>query len=158
LTTTMRPRDIIAGKVLAMFMVILLQEVILVGLGQFAFHVDYLREPLATLLLMINLAMFAATLGLLIGAVAQNEQRASSLGLVAMFLFSALGGAWFPLEITNQTFSTIGHLTPLAWAIDGFQNILVRSMGFSSVLLPAGVLMIYTAVCFALAAWRFRYE
>jgi ABC-2 type transport system permease protein len=75
-----------------------------------------------------------------------------------MFAFSALGGAWFPLEITGKTFSTIGHLTPLAWAIDGFQNILVRSLGLGSVVLPVGVLMVYGAICFGLAVWRFRYE
>ena len=62
-----------------------------------------------------------------------------------MFVFSALGGAWFPLEFTGQTFSTIGHLTPSAWAMDGFQNIIVRELGLSSIGLPAGILLIYAA-------------
>jgi ABC-2 type transport system permease protein len=158
LTTSMHPRDVVAGKVLAMFLVTLLQEAILVAVGQIAFHVDYLREPLATLLLMVGLALFAANLGLLIGVIAKSEQHASALGLIAMFAFSALGGVWFPLEITGKTFSAIGHLTPLAWAIDGFQNILIRSLGLSSVALPIGVLMVYGALCFGLAVRRIRYE
>ncbi len=158
LTTSLRPRDLIAGKVLAMFVMILVQEAILVLVAQFGFHVDYLREPLATLLLMVALALFAATLGLLIGALAKSEQHASALGLIGMFAFSALGGAWFPLEITGKAFSTVGHLTPLAWAIDGFQNVLVRSLGLGSVFLPVGVLIVYAALCFGLAVRRFRYE
>jgi ABC-2 type transport system permease protein len=78
--------------------------------------------------------------------------------LIAMFVFTAMGGAWFPLDITGQTFSTIGHLTPTAWAMDGFQNIVMRGLGLSSVLLPAGILLAYAVLFFGLAVWRFRFE
>ena len=78
--------------------------------------------------------------------------------LIAMFLFSALGGAWFPLAIAGQTFAGVGHLLPTAWAMDGFQNIVVRGLGLGSVLLPAGILLAYTAAFFGLAVWRFRFE
>jgi hypothetical protein len=52
------------------------------------------------------------------------EEQVIMLSMAAMFLFSALGGAWFPLEVAGAPFSTIGHLTPAAWAMDGFQNII----------------------------------
>ena len=52
--------------------------------------------------------------------------------LLAMFIFSALGGAWFPLEITRWAFSAIGHLMPSAWVMDGFLNILARGLGLTS--------------------------
>ena len=38
------------------------------------------------------------------------------------------------------------------------QNIVVRGLGLGSVLLPAGVLLAYTAAFFGLAVWRFRFE
>jgi ABC-2 type transport system permease protein len=47
---------------------------------------------------------------------------------------------------------------PTAWAMDGFQNIIVRGMGLSSVLLPAALITAFGAVFFALAVWRFQYE
>jgi ABC-2 type transport system permease protein len=75
-----------------------------------------------------------------------------------MFLFAALGGAWFPLEIAGNTFATVGHVMPTAWAMDGFQNIVVRGLGLGSVLLPAGLLLAYAAAFFSLAVWRFRFE
>jgi ABC-2 type transport system permease protein len=78
--------------------------------------------------------------------------------LVAMFVFSAMGGAWFPLNITGQAFVTIGHLTPAAWAMDGFQNIVLHGLGLSSVLLPAGILLAYAVAFFGLAVCRFRFE
>jgi ABC-2 type transport system permease protein len=75
-----------------------------------------------------------------------------------MFLFAALGGAWFPLEVAGEAFATIGHVTPTAWAMDGLQNIVVRGLGLGSVLVPAGILLAYTAIFLGVAVWQFRYE
>jgi ABC-2 type transport system permease protein len=75
-----------------------------------------------------------------------------------MFLFSALGGAWFPLEITGETFSAVGHLMPSAWAMEGFQNLILRGQGFASILMPVAVLLGYTLIFLAVAIWRFRFE
>lgn len=158
LTTPISRPKIIAGHMLAMFALVFMQELLLVLLGQFAFGLDYLRAPLATLLMMVVLALWAASLGLLIGALARKEEQVVVFTLVAMFLFSALGGAWFPLAIAGKGFSTVGHVMPTAWALDGFQNIIVRGQGLSSVLLPAAVVLAYAAGFFALAVWRFKFE
>jgi len=42
--------------------------------------------------------------------------------------------------------------------MDGFQNIILRGLGLDSVLLPAGILLVYAVVFFGLAVWRFRFE
>jgi ABC-2 type transport system permease protein len=158
LTSPMRPAEVIAGHVLAMFLVVFAQQVILVLLGQFAFGVDYLHQPWAILLMTVMLALWAASLGLLISAISRKEDQVITLSLIAMFIFAALGGAWFPLEVAGKAFATIGHMMPTAWAMDGFQNILIRGLGFQSVLLPVGVLLAYTLAFFGLAIWRFRFE
>jgi ABC-2 type transport system permease protein len=139
LTVPISRAEIIAGHVLAMFVLVFGQELLLVLLGQFAFGVNYGREPLATLLMMAVLALWAASLGLLIGASVRREEQVVMYALVAMFVFSAMGGAWFPLAITGETFSTIGHLLPTAWAMDGFQNVILHGQGLAGVGLPAAV-------------------
>lgn len=158
LTTPIGRAQVIAGHVLAMFVVVLAQEALLVILGQFAFKVDYARELVGTLVMMVTLALWSASLGLLIGASSKQEEHVVMLSLVAMFAFSALGGAWFPLEIAGKTFAAIGHVTPTAWAMDGFQNIVLRGQGLTSTLLPAGILLGYAVAFFGLAIWRFRFE
>jgi ABC-2 type transport system permease protein len=42
--------------------------------------------------------------------------------------------------------------------MDGFQNLIVRGLGLSSVLLPVGVLLAYALLFFGLALWKFRTE
>jgi ABC-2 type transport system permease protein len=149
LTTPARRATIIGGHLLAMF---------LAALGQFLFGVDYLRAPLATLTMALALSLWAASLGLLIGALGQREEQVVTWSLIAMFLFAGLGGAWFPLEVAGGGFVAVGRLMPTAWAMEGLQNIVVRGQGLAAVLLPAGVLFGYAAIFFGLAVWRFRFE
>jgi ABC-2 type transport system permease protein len=73
-----------------------------------------------------------------------------------MFLFSAMGGTWFPLETSSGAFAVIGKLMPSAWAMNGYQNILIRGLGSESACLPALVLIAYALGFFGLAVWRFR--
>lgn len=158
LTTPLSRVELVGGHVLAMFTIVLLQQLLLVLLGQFIFGVSYDQSPLAIFVMILVLAFWAASLGLFIGAIAKSEEQVVTISLLAMFIFAALGGAWFPLEFAGQAFSTVGHLMPTAWAMDGFQNVIVRGFGLNSVLLPAGLLAAYGLVFFALAVWRFRYE
>ncbi len=155
--TTSTPRMyILIGHYLAIFIIIFSQFALLITFGQIALKVAYLNNPLAILLVALTAAMCIAALGLLIGVFAKSEEQAVSFSLIPMFVFSGLGGAWMPLEFTSPTFQAIGHLTPIAWGMDGFKNIASRGLGFSSVLLPAAALVGYTLILLLLAAWRFQ--
>jgi ABC-2 type transport system permease protein len=156
--TSMAPQAILGGHLLAMFAVVLAQTAILVAFGQLALGVDYGRVPLGILLVSVALSLCMACAGLLIGVLAKGQEQVTLFGLVAMFLFSALGGAWFPLEGAGAAFSAIGRLTPSAWAMTGFQNILVRGQGFESTLLPAAALLLFSALFFTFGAALFRKE
>jgi ABC-type transport system involved in multi-copper enzyme maturation permease subunit len=156
MTTAMRPWQIVAGHMLAMFGIVLAQTVLLVVFGQLALGVEYVREPLAVLLVAVAMGLWVAALGLLIGVLAKVEEQVILFSLIAMFLFSALGGTWFPLEGAGAAFATLGRLTPSAWAMTGFQNILIRGLGLPSVWKPAAILVAYAAAFFVVAVWRFR--
>jgi ABC-2 type transport system permease protein len=158
LTTSMHRAEIIAGHLLAMFTLVFVQGVILIGVGQFAFGVDYLRQWPAVMAVLIAMALWVASMGLFISALAKGEEQVVLFSLIAMFLLSALGGAWFPLEGTGGAFAAIGKLTPTAWAMTGFQNLIVRGLEFTAVLLPVGLLLAYAAAFFGLAVWRFKFE
>lgn len=158
LTTSMHRAEIIAAHLLAMFTLVFVQGVILIGVGQFVFGMDYLRQWPAVLLVLIAMALWVAAMGLFISTLAKGEEQVILFSLIAMFLFSALGGAWFPLEGTGGAFAAIGKLTPTAWAMTGFQNIIVRGLDFASVLLPVAILLAYGTAFFGLAVWRFKFE
>jgi ABC-2 type transport system permease protein len=158
LTTPMTKAELIGGHILGMFLIFFIQQLLLVTFGQLVLKVNYFSQPLATLLVMSSLSLWVASLGLLISALVKREEQVALWALLAMFIFAALGGAWFSLEMVGKVFSTIGHLTPTAWAMEGYQNIIIRGQGLGSVLLPSGIILAYAALFFAIAVWKFRYE
>jgi ABC-2 type transport system permease protein len=155
LTTATSKAHILVGHYLAMFALIFGQFVVLMLFGQLFLGVDYLRVPAATFLLAAAAAACISGLGLLIGVFAKSEEQTTILVMIPMFVLSGLGGAWMPLEYTGAVFRTVGHASPIAWAMDGFQNIVARGLGFSSVLVPSAILVGYALLFFALAVWRF---
>jgi len=158
LTTNMSKGQILAGHFLAMFILIFLQLTVLILFGQIFLDLPYLGQPLATFLLTVMTALFTAGLGMLIGAAAKSEEQVVVLSLVPMFLLAALGGAWVPLEFTPQSFQRVALLTPLAWVMEGYKDILIRGQGMEAINLNLLVLLLYTAVLMGLAVWRFRFD
>ncbi len=154
LTTNTRRIQILLGHYLAIFLLIFVQFTVLIAFGQLILNIDYLRIPEGTLLVAFSAALCIAGLGLLIGVLARSEEQAVTFSLIPMFVLSGLGGAWVPLEITGETFAAIGHLSPVAWAMDGFKNIIIRGFGLESVLTPCLALAGYALVFFLLAVWR----
>jgi ABC-2 type transport system permease protein len=156
LTTATNRVHIVLGHYLAIFTLIFIQFMILMTFAQLILKVDYLRLPAASLLVAFSAALCISALGLLIGILAKTEEQAVMFSLIPMFVFAGLGGAWVPLEVTGPTFQAIGHLSPIAWGMDGFENIVARGLSFNSVLLPTIALAGYAGLFFILAIGRFR--
>lgn len=156
LTTATSRVHILLGHYLAIFSLIFGQFVLLMAFAQLFLHVDYLRMPQASLLVAIAAAACISAMGLLIGVFAKSEEQTIVLVMIPMFLLSGLGGAWMPLEYTGAAFQSIGHISPVAWAMDGFKNIVARGLGLTSILLPVAALAGYALFFFILAAWRFQ--
>ncbi len=156
LNTSLHPWEIVAGHTLAMFAVVFFQEALLIVFGQLALGVDYASQPLAILAVSTGLGLWIAATGLLIGVVVKDDSQVTLVSLMGMFVFCAMGGIWFPLEASSGAFAAVGKLLPSAWAMDGFQNILIRGLGLGSVALAAAILLAYALAFFALAVWRFR--
>lgn len=151
-----RAQEIIGGKMLAMVMLTFLQQLFLILLGQFAFGVEYFRSPLALFVTMISLSMMAASFGLLIASLFRSEGAVVTTTVISALLLAALGGAWFPLEVTGAGFARIAHVLPSAWVMDSLHGITLQGWGVGDILWPMAIVWMWTAGLFALAVWRFR--
>jgi ABC-2 type transport system permease protein len=159
MVTTSLPRwQILAGHGLGMLALTLLQVMLLVVFGQLVLGVAYFRAPLATLLVSLAIGLWIAGLGLLIGLFAKDDSQVILFALLAMFLFSALGGTWFPLELASGAYAAIGRVLPSAQAMSGYQNILIRGLGLGSVVTPVLALLGWALGFGLLAVWRFSRE
>jgi ABC-2 type transport system permease protein len=149
-------REIIAGKMMAMAIITFLQQLLLVLLGQLAFGVDYFNSPLALFVTMVSLSLLASAFGLFISSVFRSEQAVIATTVISAQLLAAMGGAWFPLEITGSSFSQVAHFLPSAWVMDSLHGIILKDWGIGDVLYPMGIVWIWILVLFALGVWRYR--
>lgn len=156
MTTQLRRWELIAGKAAGMFALTFIQQIILIGAGQLLFGVDYLSAPLALLIMMIALSLVASTVGLLLASLFTSEQALIAATILVSMSLSALSGAWFPLEITGETFQSVGQLLPTTWILDAMRGIVLRGFGVADVLPALGVALAWSAGLFAAAVWRFR--
>ena len=156
MTTRLRRWELIGGKAAGMFLVTFLQQILLIGVAQVFFGVDYLRDPAALLVMMVSLSLVACTLGLLLASVLKSEQALIATTVLVSMAVAALSGAWFPLEITGPAFQTVGHLLPTAWILDGLRGIVVRGFDVADVMPAFAVSVAWAVGFFAVAVWRFR--
>jgi ABC-2 type transport system permease protein len=63
-----------------------------------------------------------------------------------------------PTFIIPSFIQTLTLLTPHAWAMRGFQDVLIRGYGLAGILPEAGILLGFAAVFFLIGVWRFRFD
>ncbi len=71
----------------------------------------------------------------------------------------ALGGCMVPLaimKIFSPTLWKVAHITPHAWGIQAFEELILRNGTIADITLELAVLARFAAVVFALGAWRLR--
>ena len=136
------PRSvIIAGKMLAYMLIVVLQVVVLFGVASFAF----------------DMPMSASALGMLLAAWAKTSSQADSLGTIIGFVLAGLGGCivGFP---DGSFMEVVAKFTPHGHALTGFYGLLNNGFGVVDVLPQVGMLVGFTAVFFLIAMWQFKFE
>jgi ABC-2 type transport system permease protein len=158
LITPTQKAVILVGKITGRLGLGLIQMAILIGFGMLALHVNWGRSPAALVLVVLSFSLAAVALGVFLGTLARTPSQASGLTVMCSMLFSALGGAWWPLEITPKLYQEVVKVLPTTWAMIGFNNVIVRGQGVEQVLPQVVILLGFAAIFFFLGVWRLRYD
>ena len=149
---------ILTGKLLGRTLLALMQAVILLLAGKFLLGV-YLGNSLVGLALVILcLALTVGAIALFWGAVLRKVEQATVIALVVSLFMGAIGGCWWPLEVVPAWMRTAGHISPAAWAMDGFHALISYGAGLGAVVVPCLALLGFAAAFTLLGARFLRYE
>lgn len=149
------PWTIVAGETLSYLLTAMLQSAIIVGVGALAFGVSW-GDPVAAAALVAMWALVGTGAGVLAGALFRTPEQATAIGITGGMVAGMLGGCMWPLEIVGRTMRTVGHVTPQAWAVDGWVEILSRGGGITDIGRQLTVLAGFAAVLLTIAAFRLR--
>lgn len=155
LATPTSTGTIIRGEGLARLSVSLLQAVIIMVGSALLFQVRW-GDPVAAALLVAAFAVVASGFGLLLGTIARTSEVAIGAGLLLSLGMAALGGAMMPLDLFSSTMRKVAHLTPHAWAADGFSELARHNAGIADIATELAVLWTAGFAVFGVAAWLLR--
>jgi ABC-2 type transport system permease protein len=103
-------------------------------------------------------SVMTATFGLFIAAVGKTPEATRGLAILATLIMVMLGGAWVPSFIFPQWLQTVSLAVPTRWAVDGFDAMTWRGLGFEAAIAPTAVLLGFAALFALLALWRFDWD
>jgi ABC-2 type transport system permease protein len=156
--------ELLAGKTIPNLIIVLLQIVVIFGVGALLLpllgldRISLGDNLLALSLVSLLVALCSTSLGLLIAALARTEAQISAIAQVALWVMAALGGAFIPTWIMGEFLGSIGKVVPHYWAIQAYTGIMVRGQSLADIGIDLAVLAGFTVLFFAVGLWRFRFE
>lgn len=146
---------IVIGELLGRFGVALFQALYIVIGTAIVFGVRW-GDPLGAALLVSSFSMVAAGAAMLLGSVLDTPSQAAGAGVGIGLGISALGGSMLPIELMPETIQQVAKVTPHAWLLDGFADLVRRGARVTDVLPQIGVLLGMALVLGLLASWTFQ--
>jgi ABC-type transport system involved in cytochrome c biogenesis permease component len=149
-------RNVLIGKLLSRFVVGTAQMIMLFAVGYVLFGVSLGPQPWA-LLLPIGGIVFAGTaFGLIIAGLARSRDSVLPLGAVVIVSMAAIGGCWWPIDLEPRWMRSLALAFPTTWAMEAFNDLMIRSRGVDAALRPTAVLVAYGLAYLVIGLWLFR--
>jgi ABC-2 type transport system permease protein len=152
------PRDaVLFGKFLFAAGSGLMQLAALFVWGDLLFRVGMFQKPLTLAVIAVTVTAAVTAFGVLIAAWARTTKQAEGVSTLLILGMSALGGAWFPVQIFDLPVyaEAITRCTLTWWAMSAFQQMLWNQASWTAppVLQALGVLWAF-ALAASFFAWR----
>lgn len=150
--------SIVLGKWTARMTLALVQLAFAMLIGRVVFGVDWGPSLVMVALVMIAWAAFNASLSLLLANVARTHAQIIGIGVLASMVLAALGGAWWPIEITPDWMKALAMALPSGWTMDALHQLVSFGYGASSAA-PHVAALTVTALALGWASARvFKYQ
>jgi ABC-2 type transport system permease protein len=154
--------SIMLGKTLFLVTIGIAQLFVLFIFGAIVFDVPVTANLFSIVIISLATVVAVSGMGMLLASFAETRKQLEGTSTLIILAMSALGGAWFPREMTPDIFQTLGNFTVTAWSMDAFHG----ALWYGKELLPADgiegfwlqivVLLAIGAVTWVLARKLFR--
>lgn len=156
--TPIRRGSVVLGKWAGKLALGLVQVAFAMLAGTVIFGMDWGPSFGAVCLVMATYAGFMASVGLLVGCVARTEGVAVALGVLAANVLAALGGCWWPIEVTPPWMQRLALFLPTGWAMDALHALISFGAAPATVLPHVAGFVLGALLLGWLATRAFRYS
>jgi len=156
ITTPIRSRELMAGKLFPYVLIGLVQTTLILTVGARVFDVP-INGSLVDLYLAAALFIAATlTLGLVISTLVKTQMQAFQLSFMTLLPSILLSGFVFPFDGMPRLAQWIAQLLPLTHFVEIIRGILLRGAPLAAMQWPAAKLGVFFVVTLAIATLRFR--
>jgi ABC-type multidrug transport system permease subunit len=147
---------VLVGKLLSRFLVGVAQMLVLFAMGRLVFDVSLGPQPWALLLPIVGIVFAGTAFGLIVAAMATSREAVLPLGSIVIVTMAAVGGCWWPIDLEPRWMRTVALAFPTTWAMDAFNDLMIRRRSVDVALLPTAVMLAYGSVYLGLGLLLFR--
>jgi ABC-2 type transport system permease protein len=148
--------QILFGKLLARGIVGVIQISILFLLGMMLLKLDIGPSPLGIALTALATIFAATGLGLLIASFGKTVEQIAGMTTLALFTMGGISGCMMPRFLMPEIMQQISLITPHAWALNAYNDLILRHLPVTSTLLNIGMVCMFGGIFYSLALARFK--
>lgn len=155
MSTTLKRSELILGKLSPYFLICLLDLVIAMAMGQWAFHVPLRGNVLLLIGLSAIFLVVILSQGLLISVIAHNQTQAFQMAMLVTFLPALLlSGFVFSVRMMPWPLQIISSLVPGTYLVTVFKGIYLKGIGLGILWPEALILLIFAVAFLSMAVWK----
>jgi hypothetical protein len=157
--STPLPRaGVVAGKWASRMGLGIVQIGFAMAIGTLLFHVDWGPDLWMVVLVLLGWASLCAGLAIVSGNLARTEGQAIGLGVFAANLLAALGGCWWPIEVTPPWAQSLALALPTGWTMAALHRLMSFQIGAPAAAPHLAALVLAALVVGWIAIRTFRYS
>jgi len=157
-STPIRRSDIVLGKWAGRLGLGLVQIAVAMVAGALFFKISWGQSFPMVCVVMLAWASLAASLSLVLGTLARTDGQAIAVGVLASNVLAALGGCWWPIEVTPPWMQKLALCLPTGWTMDALHKLVSFGEGWASAVPHVVVLSAAAIASGWLAAKLFRFQ
>lgn len=158
LSAPISPGQILFGKLMSRAVVGVLQVGLLIGIGKLMLGLSLSHNPFGLALIALVCIFAACGLGLLIATFGRTQEQIQGMTTLTLLLMGLLSGCLFPREFLPVLMQKVSYITPHAWALTAYEDLLLRNRPLAAALPGILVVTLFGATFYGFALARFRYE
>jgi ABC-2 type transport system permease protein len=157
LVSPMKPIVLILAKVVPFFCISIVNLVTILLLSVFVLEVPIVGSLFLLILVSLLYIFVALSIGLLISSVVDKQMVALLIsGMALMLPFVYLSGMMFPIESMPIVLQWISNIIPAKWFIIAMRNIMIKGLGFSSIVKEVAILSFMALFFIMLSLKKFK--
>jgi ABC-type multidrug transport system permease subunit len=148
--------NILVGKLASRFAVGVAQMLVLFAVGYALFGISLGPEPWALALPIVGIVFAGTAFGLIVAAGARTRDSVLPLGSIVIVTMAAVGGCWWPIDLEPRWMRNVALAFPTTWAMEAFNDLMIRRRGAEAAFVPTGVLVAYGVAYLGVGLALFR--